>query len=246
MPYMHTVRNPEGELVRQQRTNHAGQLGWRLRVHDPRTGKQPERVFYGTYEQAVRELAKESAALAAQVAPRVAHAKAVTVGDWIPQWLAIYAWKVPPSKNGKYAGVRREYSTYKKAENIAVAQLAPALGENTRLSQIDHDMLLDAISGLTRLDRRTNEPTDEPLAESTLATVASVARAMFRDAMKAGVLPASPAAGLPTNWGTGVTRRTALIPSILEVEKLATAMDQTWPLPTWARDLYGPERRGPG
>ena len=186
MPYMQTLV-VDGEKVRRQRRDAANQPGWRLRVHDPRTGKQPESTFYGTYEAAVRELVKQTAQIAALAAPRVAHHKAVTIGDWIPDWLAGYAWKVPPSSNGKYAGVRRAYSTWSKAQTIAVSQLAPALGEGTRMSRITHETLMDTIAGMTRLDA-DGRPSDIPLADSTRETIASVARAMFRDAVKAGVI----------------------------------------------------------
>ena len=68
------------------------------------------------------------------------------------------------------------------------------------MSRITHETLMDTIAGMTRLDA-DGRPSDIPLADSTRETIASVARAMFRDAVKAGVISASPAAGLPTSWG---------------------------------------------
>ena len=111
----------DGEKVRRQRTDTNRRLGWRLRVHDPRNGKQSEATFYGSYEAAVRELATRSAEIAAQVAPAASHRKAITVGDWVERWLPAYAWKVPPSSNGMFPGVRREFSSWSKASSITLS-----------------------------------------------------------------------------------------------------------------------------
>lgn len=237
-PYMQTVVI-DGEKVRRQRTNELGELGWRLRPYDARTGTQPEQRYYGTYEDAVRELNKLTVEHTTAVTAPVAHARSRTLGDWAPSWLKSYAWKIPPSSNGSYRGSRRKYSTWAKASYITTGYLLPALGENRRLATITHDLLVDTIGGLTT-------EKDRPLADSSKATVAAVARAMFRDAVTAGVMTTNPAANMPTTWGEGTTSRTALIPSILEVEKLAAAMDETWPLPRWASDLYGASGEGRG
>lgn len=242
-PYMRTVINEQGEKVRQQRTDATGQLGWRLRVTDPRSDRQPEQTFYGTYEDAVRELARIQADIDKRATGTVAHSKSLTFGEWVVDWLPAYAWKIPPS--GAFAGVERRYSTWSKAKSLLEAQLLEAIGEDTRLARITRDYLVEKISGLTRLDG-DGRPTTVPLKPSTLATCANVVRAIFRDAKAAGVITNNPAEGLPTVWGEEGTSRTALIPSLLEVEQLAAAMDETWRLPKWASDLYGPNGEGRG
>lgn len=237
-PYSQTVTR-DGEKSREQRVNAAGQLGWRLRVYDARASRQPESIFWGTYETAVRELHRLQSEQEKTTAPAVAHAKAVTVGEWLLEWLPKYVWSRKPSSNGAFAGVRRPYSTYTKVKNMLTIYLVPALGEDMRMSRVTHDLLLDTIAGLTTKD-------GTPLAASSKATVAGAARSFFNGAVLAGVIPASPAASLPTVWDEGGTSRAALIPSILEVEKLAAQMDADWPLPPWARDLYGPNGEGRG
>ena len=241
--YMQTILL-KGEEVRRQRGHGTPALGWRIRVWDARAGAQTESSFYGSYEQAVREMGRQGEEQARAEAPPVPHAKAITVGEWAAHWLdSVYVWKIPPA--GGFDGVRRPYATWAKARSILRANLVPALGEHAKLGRITRATLVEAIGSLTRLDR-AGRPTTTPLAASSKTTVVAVARSFFRDAERAGILTSNPAAHLPTVWGEPGTSRTLLVPSILDVEKLAAAMDTTWPLPTWCADLVGPNGEGHG
>jgi hypothetical protein len=234
------VVNAEGEPMqarRQRRHPANGELGWRIRTWDPRTRTQPESTFWGSRDDALREMDRVGAGRAGG-APAPAHASAVTVSDWRTQFLAAYAFKVKPAKG--FDGITRPYATWAKAKAVLQANLLPALGEHQKMRTVTHDMLVEAIGALQRKDGTG------ALAPSSKTTVASVARSFFRDAVRAGVLTASPAANLPTVWGASGTGRGLLIPSILDVERLARAMDRSWPLPRWAAGLYGPGGEGKG
>lgn len=235
----------DGNRVSRQRTDPGdpSKLGWRIRVWDPRTGRQTESTFFGAYEAAVREMARLGGEAERSAVATVTHANSVTVGEWVPQWLALYAWKVAPAPG--FDGVARPFATWSKSRSILRANLVPALGEQAKMRGITHTTLMAAIGSLMRQDAAGN-PSSTPLAPSSKATVAATARSFFRDAVLAGILKVSPAANLPTVWGAAGTARTLLIPSILNVEALASAMDKSWPLPTWCADLAGPNGEGHG
>ena len=168
----------------------------------------------------------------------MAHASSVTMSDWSPRFLASYAFKVKPAKG--FDGITRPYATWAKAKAVLHANLLSALGEHQKMRTVTHDMLVEDIGALQREDGAG------PLAPSSKTTVVAVARSFSRDAVRAGALTASPAANLPTVWGASGTGRGLLIPSILDVERLARAMDRSWRLPKWAADLYGPGGEGKG
>lgn len=235
------VVNAKGEpkqARRQRRHPASGELGWRIRTWDPRTRTQPESTFWGSRDDALREMDRVGAERAGG-APAPAHAASVTVSDWRDPFLADYAYKVKPGKG--HAGIHRPYATWAKAKAVLDANLIPALGAHQKMRTVTHAMLVDSIGSLQRKDGTG------PLAPSSKTTVASVARSFFRDAVTAGVLlSGNPAARLPTVWGEDGTGRSLLIPSIRDMETLAQAMDRSWPLPTWAADLYGPNGEGRG
>jgi hypothetical protein len=243
-PLMETVL-VDGQEVRQQRTNAQGQLAWRLRVRDPRTGKQPETTFYGTEPEAWEELLTKTADVRASARVVKTQHRATTFEQWALEWLEnVYVWKYPPSKKGSFAGVRKPRATWAKAFSIVNANLMPTLGP-MRMRSIGPDDLVDLIGDLCRTDRKTGEQTDIPLKGESKSTVASVCRALFRDAVTAGVIKVSPAAHLPTVWADD-NDRLAIIPSLIEVEKLAAAMDTEWSLADYEKHLYGPNGEGNG
>lgn len=234
-PYLETVVDPaSGERVRRQRCDAAGRPGWRLRVRDARSDRQPERVFYGSYEDAVRALER----LAGSVGLRTVRPQRQSpdLETFREAWLDAYMWKIPPT--GSFPGIRRPFSTWAKARDFS-QYVVRGLGPTTKMRAVATEDLTAMIAGLTRADGR-------PMAGHTRETLTSVVKSMFRDAVRMGVLEANPAALVPTNWGAVSLRRAAMIPSILEMEKLASALDEVWPLPRWARDLAGPAGEGRG
>lgn len=198
--------------------NRAGLPGWRLRAYDPRTDRQPEKNFYGTYEQAAIELERWRQELAATAQPLRTGAHNMRVATWAVQWLKDYAWLVRPE--GANPGVRRRETTWRNAKSATMSYILPALADRT-LASLTYQDCYGYIAGL-RVEGGTREA-----APATKASVASFLRIMLGDAQRAGVLRGNPAAGLPTRWGTG--RRRLVIPSIAQVERLAEAMDAVWP-----------------
>jgi len=198
--------------------NKAGQPGWRLRAYDPRTDRQPEKNFYGTYEQAAIELERWRQELTASAQPLRSGAHAMRLSTWAVQWLKDYAWLVRPV--GANSGVRRRETTWRNARSATMSYILPALADRT-LASLSYQDCYAFIAGL-RVDDGQKEA-----APATKASVASFLRIMLADAEKAGVVGRNPAAGLPTRWGAG--RRRLVIPSIVQVERLAEAMDAIWP-----------------
>lgn len=235
--------DPEAVKVKRQRSDARGALGWRLRYSDPRSARQPERTFYGSYADAVRELAGfERTSTAATVAP-AAHLKAITLQEWAVEWLRRRRWKHAPS--GAFAGEIRPHSTFAKERNIVEACLLPGLGPQTKLRAVTLQELRAWIGGLTLLNDQGVRG-DQPMAPASKTTVSNVVRLFFRDAARELGLSPDPALGLPTTWGTDTSDRRILVPHLGEVERLAQALDQAWPLPHWARDLCGPGGEGRG
>lgn len=235
--------DPAKVRVQRQRTNARGQLGWRLRYSDPHSKLQRETTYYGTYEQAVRKLASFEQASQSTAVALAARLKAATLEQWAVDWLRMRMWKHAPA--GKFAGELRPHSTFAKERNIIEAYLLPGLGPQTKLRSVTLQQLRAWIGGLTLLDE-DGERGSNPMMPSSKSTVSNVARLFFRDAQRELGLPANPAVGLPSTWGTDTSARRIIVPNLAEVEKLARALDESWPLPAWANDLYGPEGQGRG
>lgn len=195
-----------------------GKPGWRLRAFDRRTGRQPEKNFYGTYEQATVELARWRDELAQAAQPVLVDARNIRVSAYAVQWLADYAWKVKPV--GQNPGVLRAETTWKNAKANLSAYILPTLAAR-RLADLTYKDCYELVAGL-RVEGGTQEA-----APTTKSTVASFLRVMLADANKAGLLRSNPAAALPTSWGK--RSKKLVIPSITQVEKLATAMERIWP-----------------
>lgn len=206
---------PVPYMKRGSRQMRGGLEGWRLRVKDPKSNRQVERTFYGTYEEAVVEIARFSEEREGAIAVALPEAHSATVAEWAVAWMKRYRWKIPPTAN--QPGQRRPYPTVAKHVSVLSAYVVPALGANTRLRTLTHDGLLAAVADLMLADG------SGPVAPSTKATVVGTLKVMFRDAVRAGVMTSNPAADLPTAWGP--TSRVTMIPSIVEAERLAEAMD---------------------
>lgn len=198
-----------------KRQTRGGAEGWRLRPVDPKSGRQIERTFYGTYEEAVAALADLQEERRAAKGPALPEANNITVAQWAEAWLMRYKWRIPPSKN--QPGKRRPFPTVAKHKSVLTTYVVPALGPNTRLSTITYDQLVEAVADLTKKDGVT------PVAPATQATAVGTMSIFFKDAVRTGLLSSSPAEGLPTNWGP--TSRATMIPSLPEAELLAKAMD---------------------
>lgn len=199
--------------------NRHGQPGWRLRVHDPRTGRQPEKNFYGTYEAAAAELERWRKEVEIAGQPSRVGGKNMRLGSWAVEWLdQHYRWKVPPE--GKNKGIPRRRGTWLNARAMTTAYIAPGLGK-TAMGKLTYTDCYKFIAGLRVRDGA------EEAAPATKATVASVLRLMLADAHRNGVIPTNPAADLPTSWG--YRKKKILVPSLVQVEELASAMDAEWP-----------------
>lgn len=189
-----------------------GLLGWRLRPVDPKSGRQLDQVFWGSEQEASVALAELGKALAAKVGPSAAHAASVTVGEWAPVFLARYAWKVPAT--ARQPGVKRPFSTWANMRDVLSAYVVPGLGAKTRLVTITHDDCLTAIGDLRRRD-------GEPVSAATRRTAVDKMRSLLGGAVKAGLLTANPAEGLPSSWGEARDR--LVVPSTADVTALSEA-----------------------
>lgn len=189
-----------------------GLPGWRLRPVDPKSGRQLDQVFWGTEQEAAVALAELGKALAAKVGPSPARAASVTVEEWAPVFLARYAWKVPAT--ARQAGVKRPYSTWANMRDVLSAYVVPALGPKTRLVTITHDQCLTAVGDLRRKDKK-------PVSDATRRTAAEKMRTMLAGAVKAGLLTANPAEGMPSSWGGARDR--LVVPSYPDVVALSEA-----------------------
>jgi integrase len=86
----------------------------------------------------------------------------------------------------------------------------------------------------------------EQASSYTKETVAATVKTMFRDAVRMGLLTANCAENVPSSWGGDSARRRAIIPSMRDLDRLAQALDEVWPLPRWGADLKGPNGEGRG
>lgn len=99
----------DGEKVRRQQTKD-GKPGWRLRVYDPLSGRQPEERFWGTERQATRRIDEKIAEVHARTTPTLVHADAAEFGATFDDWIFhIYVWKTKP--RGNTPGKRKPYAT---------------------------------------------------------------------------------------------------------------------------------------
>ncbi|BAL91943.1 hypothetical protein AMIS_67230 [Actinoplanes missouriensis 431] len=237
--YMETVPdlNNPGAKVRRQRTDALGRLGWRLRVRDPRTGGQPEQTFYGTEDEAWRELVRLEQEISARSVRPADGAKNTTVENFTTKWLEHYQYKIQPTE--KFDGTTRPYSTWSNRYALCTGYIVPGLGKRRRLSSITTQDLMDLIAGLKRKD-------GEAVASHTRQSVANTVKAMFRDAEVMGYLSTNIAELVPSSWEATSSRRQSLQVSIRSMEGLAARLDSEWLLPRWTRDLTGPNGEGRG
>lgn len=207
-----TLRPTEYRRHGVQRTRD-GQPGWRLRPIDPKSGRQLDRVVWGSYEDAVLALSAMRAKLADSTGPSLPHAAHLTVGLWAPVFLERYRWKVPP--NGHHPGVPRPSATTATMRHVLSSYVVPGLGANTRLQSITGQDCFDAV---TRLTLRSGQPA----SAATMRTAAEKMKSMLQGATSAGILTVNPAGHLPTSYGSA--RSKVVIPSMTNVELLATTL----------------------
>lgn len=190
-----------------------GQPGWRLRPVDPKSGRQLDRVVWGSYEDAVVALSAMQAELAGKTGPSLPRAAHVTVGQWAGVFVERYRWKVPA--NGHHPGVPRPSATTATMRQVLLAYVVPGLGADTRLQSITGADCLDAITTLTLRDGR-------PASAATMRTAAEKMKAMLQGATSAGILTVNPAADLPMSYGSA--RAKIVVPSMVNVELLARTL----------------------
>jgi len=190
---------------------------WRLRVVG-RLGKQVERKFIGTYEDAVIEL--ENLRVITQASATAAEIKPVTLIDGCVAWLENHKWQVAPSKT--QAGIMRKSSGLSKHKNILSAYVVPVLGKDMKLRRIEPSDLVAVVADATRSDGK-------PCAATTKQTIATTVRIMFRWLKSQNFIEMNPAENLPTNWGQALRVRES-IPTLPEVKAAAEALDAAHPL----------------
>ncbi|MEV4274934.1 tyrosine-type recombinase/integrase [Actinoplanes xinjiangensis] len=237
-PYTQIIQDPDnpGKKIRRQRTDALGRLGWRLRVRDPRAGDQPERVFYGRFDDAVRELVRRAGD------KHPVRDSASQVEDHDRPRLRSEVAGALPVQDPADPQVRRNYPPVLymgEQEALCMAYIVPGLGPRRRLSSITAGDLTEMIAEVTLKDGKTP-------SSHTRQSIANTVKAMFRDAQVMGFLSTNIAELVPSSWDAVSTRRRSLTMSIGRMETLAAALDKVWPLPPWARDLTGPEGEGHG
>jgi integrase len=211
-----------------------GQPGWHCRVYDPKVG-QRQKTFYGTEREAVAFIASFRERTKAAVAPQLPRPQYITVGQWSIEFLRRYMWKVEPV-DGE-GGVPRPKTTWRNARANISAYIVPLLGENKRLVSVTPDELHRMVATLKVRDH--SQPVDQTKPQATPVLkqadpdtkdkAASITRLMFKAAYEAGILEKNPAASLRTVWGEKSRQGRVVIPSLVQVEKLADALDAQWP-----------------
>jgi integrase len=238
MPRVGRPQRKIDDATGEQLADVTGKLAWRLRVRDPRTGRQREETFYGSEAQAVKRLEKFRAALAVGPTEAPRRASAVTFGEAFLDYLIDYAWRVKPGRDPDVnPGVRRPYATWSKVRDHITSYLLDEFSDR-RLVSVAAEEYNEHILSLTARNRKA-------LAPDTKATVASVLRGLLAWAHRTYGTP-DIAEQIPKMWGARETRRTAYIPSVVEVRKLARAMDTEWRYPAWCRHVTGPHGEGFG
>lgn len=190
--------------------------GWRLRVINERSGRQSERTFYGTYEAACTEIDAFRAEVNRQGVDAQQAGKTLTVGEFFPVWLSQLKWVVPPS--AKQAGVPRKHSTWRRHYDQSLV-LIPALGHDTRIRMLTHAECVEAVASLTV------KKTGEAMKTSSKETAARTMKAAFKWGLAEGYLTVNPAAAMPSVWGIEGPRARTVIPSLVELESMATYLD---------------------
>lgn len=218
-------KNAQGERVRAEKN---GALGWRLRVRDPKQkGKQPERSFYGSYKEAIKELSKmeetlnRGEMLALSKGPK-------TIKDAAELWLEAYKWtgRISLEHSGK---PNRPFSTWSKAKVQVRTYILPRIGPETRLSALSK----------RDLDRVLKEMAENGYKQSSINTTVSVMKSLFRDLHRLEITPVNYAENISGNWITNLekTEDELRIPTTPELIWLSRAMREDWPHHNWIIEL---------
>lgn len=200
-----------------QQTQKNGKLGWRLRLRDPKNvGKQPERTFYGSYEEAIRALDAMSENLKKGEALPLTRGKA-TITEAAELWLEAYKWKGPPKL--KHSTLPdRPYSTWSKAKIQVKTYILPNIGASRRLSALTE---ADVEAVAAKLIEENYKP-------ASVLTTISVMRSMFRDLYTLKIVPKNYSASLKGDWSQNLAKE-LVIPSAKEIDLLANELEKEWP-----------------
>jgi integrase len=226
-----SVPQPDFGKNGKRKTNARGEDGWSLRIWDGRTNRQRERTVYGTQRQAAAALEAMRAEIVKATGPALPRAQYVTVEQWAVVFLREYLYQVPQVDGA--GGILRPETTWKNARANLSAYIGPMLtdeqGRSRRMVSVTEKMLTRAIAGLKVTDHSLpGKPKSKPADPDTLDKAASITRLFFASAVPR-VLDSSPAAGLRTVWGIRARAARVVIPSLVQVEALADALDAEWP-----------------
>lgn len=203
-----------------------GKLGWRLRLRDPKlSGKQPERTFYGSHSEAIIALNEMRKTLAKGEVLPLTRGRG-TVAEAAEIWLKTYKWKGKPTL--VHATLPdRPNPTWHKAKVQVHTYILPILGPNLRLSALTDEAVDNVVTTLTT-QKLKSDPT-KTLSASSIQTTVSVLKSMFRDLHKLRLTPKNYAESLQGNWSKSVKPNELKIPTLLELKKLAEALEAEWP-----------------
>jgi hypothetical protein len=226
-----SVPQPDNDKHGNRKKNAHGEEGWSLRIWDGRTNRQRERTVYGTQRQAAAALEAMRAEIVKATGPALPRAQYVTVEQWAVVFLREYLYQVPQVDGA--GGILRPETTWKNARANLSAYIMPMLtdeqGKSRRMVSVTEKMLTRAIAGLKVTDHSLpGKPKTKPADPDTMDKASSITRLFFASAVPR-VLDSSPAANLRTVWGTHARAARVVIPSLVQVEALACAMDQEWP-----------------
>ena len=203
-----------------------GKLGWRLRLRDPKlSGKQPERTFYGSHSEAIIALNEMSKTLAKGEVLPLTRGRG-TVAEAAEIWLKTYKWKGKPTlvHTGK---PDRPQPTWHKAKVQVHTYILPILGPNLRLSALTAEAVDNVVTTLAA-QKLVKDPS-RTLSPSSVQTTVSVMKSMFRDLHKMRLTPKNYAESLQGNWSATVKQNELKIPTEVELNKLAEALESEWP-----------------
>ena len=133
----------------------------------------------------------------------------------VNQWAAIYLQMYKTRPNGS----ARPLSSWDHDRRCLEYYIAPRIGQRT-LASIRLRDLDDLMASVTKKDGVT------PLSGHTKESIAGTIKRLFKLAERRGIVGSNPAARLPTSWGGQSEDRTAIVPSLADVERLAGAAEE--------------------
>ncbi len=189
-----------------------GRNKYRVRVYDPAKGGNIERIVVGRDEAKEVERQLNDQKAAQRGTGRSILPQRLTLDEIAGDYLAAYAYR--------HTGERRSQASWRKERTYLETYILPALGD-------------EDVNGLTgkRLNAFTRGLTlqsGESASDSTKTTAAGVLARVLKWAKAEGLVRENKAEDMRKDWGGSVKRRT-LIPSLPQVEALASALDDLKP-----------------